>query len=208
MAMNVSFLIRTAWIAHDEVRRTLGRVSTLSVLLEVGRRNALGHPFRHAPPPSDEQEAATRNELAPAINLYHVLRDRLGESRAFDVARRVILNSSLLHLRSIYPDFPRDSFTALVAGGRDEASRRLATDFAFADTEVLEISDTRAAFDVVACRIPGVLEFAGAERLAPIFCEVDELYFLIYEPHVRLERAGTIVGGSERCPFRLTWRDG
>ena len=206
MPLGVSLLVRSAWIAVDELRRVFGRFETAEVLGEVAWRNATGRPFRGVEAPRDPREAATRKELAPAVNLYHVLRERLGPRQAYQIARRVILNTSLLHLRATYPDFGESSFLNLVGGGAEEASSRLATDFPFADTEVVEISRDRAYFDVTACRIPRVLDQVGASELAPVFCEVDELYFRIYEPAVALERKETILGGGSRCTFRRTWK--
>jgi hypothetical protein len=174
--------------------------------MEVGKRNLLGKPFSHLKKSSDPRDQATRDELAPAVNLFDVLKQYLSEDQAFSVARQVILGSSLLHLRSTYPDFGKSDFRHLVEGGSSEASSRLATDFAFADTKVLEITKDKASFDVVDCRIPRTLALVGAERLASIFCEVDLVYFRIYEPGVRLVRSHTIWEGADICDFRLTWR--
>ncbi len=207
MSLQPSLIARSFLIAYDELRRGFGRVETAAILAEVGMRNATGRPFRKVSKPVDAREAATRDELAPAVNLYQVLREWQGDARAFEIARRIILNSSLLHLRAIYPDFRRGSFLSLVEGGSDEAARRLAADFPFADTEVIEMSPLRAAFDVVACRIPATLASVDAGALASVFCEVDRLYFPIYEPDVKLERETTIAEGAGRCPFRLSWRD-
>ena len=206
MSLKFSVLLRSSLFAFDELRRALGNRRALRVLLEVGRRNATGAPFKKLPPATDPRDQATRDELAPAVNLYQVLQDHLPEPRALEVARRIILNSSLFHLRATYPDFHRGNFLDLVEGDPGVASSRLATDFAFADTRVLEITEEKAAFDVEYCRIPGTLELVGAERLAPIFCEVDAVYFPIYEPDVVLTRPHTIVHGDAICDFRLEWR--
>ena len=129
---------------------------------------------------ADERERETRAELVPAVNLYDVLRERIDDERAYQVARRVILNSSLLHLRSIYPDFKGRNFLGLAQGDAGRAEARLGADFAFADTRVIEMTPEKASFDVVHCRIPATLSMVGASRLASIFCEVDFIYFPIF----------------------------
>lgn len=206
MSMKMTVLLRSSMLAFDELSRVLGRRRALRILLEVGRRNAAGLPFKKVPPGRDAAERETRAELAPAVNLFDVLKEHISEDRAYEITRRIVLNSSLFHLRAIYPDFKRGNFLELVQGDPGLATTRLATDFAFADTKVVEITKDKASFDVLVCRIPGTLALVGAQGLAPIFCEVDLLYFPIYEPEVDLCRSGTIVGGSPVCDFRLTWR--
>lgn len=206
MAAKLSVLFRSTQIAFDEVSRELGRLQALSVLAEVGKRNAQGAPFKSCPPPADERERETRAELVPAVNLYDVLRERIDDERAYQVARRVILNSSLLHLRSIYPDFKGRNFLGLAQGDAGRAEARLGADFAFADTRVIEMTPEKASFDVVHCRIPATLSMVGASRLASIFCEVDFIYFPIFEPEVKLERQQTLIHGGKVCDFRFSWK--
>jgi hypothetical protein len=198
-------LLRSSMIAADELRREFGFRKSVEIMLEIGRRDVMGRPFRGLPPAVDPKEAATRAELAPAVNLYHVLLEQRPAPDAFAVARRIILNSSLVHLRSIYPSFQGRDFLALADGDPRKAGERLGAEFAFADTTVIEMTRERASFDVVRCRIPGVLAQVDASALAPIFCEVDSIYFPIYEPNVDLRRTGTIIRGGTVCDFRLTW---
>lgn len=207
MAAKLSVLMRSSIVAFEELSRAFGRLKALQLLGEVGKRNAQGLPFKHLPPPGDEREAETRAELVPAVNLYQVLLAHTNPDEAFLVARRVILNSSLLHLRSIYPDFVGGDFSRLTTGGSSGAEARLGADFAFADTRVLEMSEKKASFDVVHCRIPDTLRLVGAEKLAAIFCEVDFIYFPIFEPKVKLERTKTLILGGDVCDFRLTWQE-
>lgn len=206
MPAKVSVLVRSAMIALDELRREFGLLTALNILGEVGRRNAMGLPFKVLPPPADAREKETRDELVPAVNLYQTLLARVDPERAFQIARRVILNSSLLHLRSIYPDFGGRNFLNLADGDAEKAAARLGADFAFADTQVLEMTKEKASFDVIKCRIPDVLAQVDATRLAGIFCEVDFIYFPIFEPDVHLERNQTIIRGGSVCDFRLSWK--
>lgn len=206
MAAKLSVLVKSTMFAFDELKRAYGLGRTLKILGEVGKRNASGLPWKGLPAPEDAREAETRAELTPAVNLYQVLCSEVPEAEAFAVARGVILNSSLLHLRSIYPDFRGGDFLKVIGGDTGRAGARLGQDFAFADTRVLEVTREKAAFDVVACRIPGVLAKVGADRLASIFCEVDFIYFPIYAPEVKLTRAKTLVHGGDVCDFRLEWK--
>lgn len=206
MAAKVSVLMRSALVAFEELSRAFGPLKALKLLGEVGQRNARGLPFKHLPPPVEQREADSRAELQPAVNLYHTLLAHTDAEQAFAVARRVILNSSLVHLRSIYPDFTGNDFTRFAQGGDGAVEARLGADFAFAETRVLEMSKERASFDVVKCWIPQVLQQVGAEKLASIFCEVDFIYFPIFEPGVQLERTKTLILGGDVCDFRLTWK--
>ncbi len=205
MGMPRSVMLRSALISYSELRRALGVRGALHVLADVGRRLALGEPYRDVPPAEDARMEATRREMAPAVVLYRALCARRSEDEAFAIARVILLNASLIHLRAIYPDFVGGDFRAL-SGGADSTGEKLNETFPFADTRVVELSARRSSFDVVRCRVPEALRVAGAERLAPIFCEVDGIYFPIFEPAVELKRTKTIIHGGDVCDFRLRWK--
>jgi len=106
----------------------------------------------------------------------------------------------------VYPDIKAGDFRHMAKGDADQTGDWLGDQFAFADTNVVEIAPDRASFDVVHCRIPAALAPVNATRLGSIFCEVDSIYFPIFEPDVDLIRTQTIIRGGSVCDFRLTWR--
>lgn len=203
---NPSLLIRGAFITLDELITSLGVAQTLKVLSKLAKINAAGGAFAGLPP-TDQRMQDSRDQIALAVNLYQALLSVTDETRAYKLTRRIVLLSSVMLLRSVYPSFEGGDFTKLVKDGDPrKASARLAQEFPFADTEPQEMTKETAGFDVTLCRIPLVLKEIGCERLAPIFCEVDAIYFPIYAPEVVMSRTETLVHGGNRCDFRFRYR--
>ena len=208
MATNqAALMIRGSFITLDELFTELGAGKAMKVLWHLGTIMRQGGAFAHLPPHEDDRINASRDQLKLAVNLYQALLKVVDEPTAFKHTRRIVLLSSVMLLRSVYPSFEGGDFTALVDGGdQAKASARLAKEFPFADTRPAGLTQSTIGFDVLVCRIPIVLAEVGAERLAPIFCEVDRMYFPIYAPEVEMTRTSTRIEGAEVCDFRFRYR--
>lgn len=201
-------MVRGSFITLDELITSLGFSKAMKVLWELSKIINKGGAFGHLPPHEDQRINDSREQLKLAVNLYHALQKVLGDDdQAYKHTRRIVLLSAVMLLRTVYPSFEGGDFTKIVAGGNQEqASSRLSEEFPFADTEPAGISKDRIGFDVKVCRIPIVLAEIGADRLAPIFCEVDKMYFPIYAPEIEMTRTETLVLGGKRCDFRFEYR--
>lgn len=203
-----ALMIRGTLITLDEFVTSLGLRKSLKVFSSLSKIMRKGGAFAHLPPHEDERINASREQLKLAVNLYQALLEHLEENEAFKITRRIVLLSSVMYLRTVYPSFEGGDFTQLVKDGDpNKAAARLSDEFPFADTVSTGMTKETAGFDVQLCRVPIVLEEIGASRLAPIFCEVDKIYFPIYAPEVVMTRKGTLVHGGTCCDFRFVFSD-
>lgn len=203
-----TLMLRGSIITLDELTTSLGLGKALGILWRLSGIMRRGGAYAHLPPHPDPRINESREQLKLAVNLYQALQAEVDEASAYRITRRIVLLSSVMYLRTVYPSFESGDFTKLVADGDpNKAAARLSEEFPFADTEARGMSKDAAGFDVVRCRIPIVLAEVGAERLAPIFCEVDRIYFPIYAPEVELTRTQTLVHGGTHCDFRFRFKD-
>lgn len=203
----LTLMVRGSFITLDELVSSLGGVKAGRVLWKLSGIMSGGGAFAHLPPHADPRINESREQLKLAVNLYLALKEVVDEPTAYKITRRIVLLSSVMFLRTVYPSFEGGDFTRLVKDGDPKkAAARLSAEFPFADTVSVEMTRERAGFDVQVCRIPIVLAEVGAERLAPIFCEVDRIYFPIYAPEVEMTRTQTIVEGASFCDFRFKYR--
>ncbi|MCA9679023.1 MAG: L-2-amino-thiazoline-4-carboxylic acid hydrolase, partial [Myxococcales bacterium] len=66
--------------------------------------------------------------------------------------------------------------------------------------------DDELRFDVTACDFARLLPRLGAGHLAPLFCEVDRIYFDEPRRGVLLRRSRTLATGGDGCDFRFRAR--
>jgi hypothetical protein len=174
--------------------RELGPVRALAVGLEVGVRLAAGEPFSRLDPPADPRESAARQQIAPAIVLYRVLR-RVRARDSLRVTREVVLAAGAAFMARTVG--PLASATSL-----DEVSlARTTSRFPNAKFSGFEAGADRVAFTAHDCLFPALTREVGAPELAPFFCEVDARAF--EDLNVRLDRPRTIAAGASDCHFQL-----
>lgn len=196
-------LLRTQWQALAILRRALGLGGLLRLLprLLVAR-----DPFARLGPPGDAREHQSRKQMAPAVQLYQLLRARLGQERALAVTREVVVAATLQFLASVLPRFDRDDYRAL--GERREAYLNEVTEpFHNATREFVDVSEDRFEMRVNACHLHSLSVRLGIPELAPVFCAGDRDFFSDPTQPVAMERETTLAEDGRPCRFVFRWKE-
>ena len=69
------------------------------------------------------------------------------------------------------------------------------------ETDWLEDSDQRIAFNIQRCFYLDTLTTYGAPELTPLFCRMDDVVYEALPASIRWERTGTLGRGNDRCDF-------
>ena len=69
------------------------------------------------------------------------------------------------------------------------------------ETDWVEVSGERIAFNMKRCFYLDVLEEYGVPELTPQYCRLDDLIYEGLSPYVRWARAKTLGRGDEFCDF-------
>lgn len=187
------------------LRRKLGLWRALSVGLELERRVGDGEPFaRDLGEPSDAGEAWCREQIAPAIVLYGLLRERAGD-RALEWTREVVLESAEVWMRHALGDLSIERWRSLDDAARMEFLASLTAQFRNMELADAAVAEDSAFFRVTACQFPRLCAEVGVPELAPVFCAVDAHFFGGVEKSIALDRPETLATGGEGCPFSLRW---
>lgn len=72
------------------------------------------------------------------------------------------------------------------------------------DTEWLEDSPRRVAFNLHSCFYYRVLSYYGVPELTTVFCESDDVMMEAFDPAIRFERSTTIGRGGALCDYCYT----
>lgn len=67
----------------------------------------------------------------------------------------------------------------------------------------IENSSRSLAFDVTRCLYVDLFEKYDVRDIAPIFCEIDDLWYAPLAPRIGWCRTGTIAEGADRCDFKF-----
>lgn len=185
----------------------LGLVRALKVGGRLQRKRFAGEPFGDLPPPEDEDERLSREQIGPAIVLYRQLQRDLSQDRAYEITERVVIEGSIHFLARTIGRLPREELVLMEDDEREEFVRERGREFFNATIEWDRISETAVEFTVTHCEFPDLCEAAGVPELAPVFCEGDGEFFGGVESDVELERPHTIAQGGPNCPFRISLRD-
>lgn len=69
------------------------------------------------------------------------------------------------------------------------------------ETEWIEDSDQRVAFNIHRCFYLNTLTTYGAPELTRLFCRMDDVVYEALPPSIQWERTGTLGRGDEVCDF-------
>ena len=69
------------------------------------------------------------------------------------------------------------------------------------ETEWIEDSDQRIAFNIHRCFYLNTLTTYGAPELTRFFCQMDDVVYEALPPSIRWERTGTLARGYAVCDF-------
>ncbi|MCC6747059.1 MAG: L-2-amino-thiazoline-4-carboxylic acid hydrolase [Deltaproteobacteria bacterium] len=187
------------------LRRELGTLQAGAVLGEALLALVRGEPFSHLGPATDPRELGTRRQAGGAVLLYRATRRRVGRERALALTREVLLAGGLVFVERLLAGPALHAADRLPVDERARLMGELGERFPNAEGEVTAATDRSVAFTVTRCRFVELLAAVGEPELAPLFCEVDVVYFQPERTVVRLERSQTRATGGAVCDFVFRW---
>ena len=187
------------------LRDEFGSCRAILFGVRIRKREKAGEPFSTLPPPGNEKEALSREQIGPAINLYRELQADHSQEEALRIIGDVVVQSTLVFLRKTIGPIRRSNLAGMNERERDEWVRKTGGRFFNAEMDWKRIDGDRVEFDVTACHFPGLCREAGVPELARVFCQGDAVFFGQVEPEVNFRREGTIAEGASRCEFRMGW---
>ena len=180
----------------------LGWRNTWRVLRAMRSQQKQGEPFGHLPPPENERDSQSREQIGPAILLYKAIRS-VAPQDAQSITQRIILADGIRFLRKTLGRLSPARLAALPPEDREQFAQVRGERFFNATIQWDRIESDRVQFTVTDCRFPPLCKAANVPEIAPIFCLVDERYFGSVEENAVLERPFTIAEGAKTCPFTL-----
>jgi hypothetical protein len=193
-----------SWIGVRILANHLGWWRAIRLGLSADRAVRRGEPFEMLSPPSNEKEAMSRSQIAPAIVLYRYLKAQAGVD-AMAVLRDVVLKSTVPWMRFAIGIIDRQRYLEASPGERRNMLEERTTRFFNMEIDGIEAEKDFAFFQVKSCSFPGLCAEAGVPEIAPIFCEVDAYFFGGVQRDLVLERPTTLAEGGDGCPFRFHW---
>jgi hypothetical protein len=192
------------WLGAQVLFGELGIRVTLGLLPELKRRERQGAPWMGLGEPSSEAEKWSREQIGPAIALYQVLRDR-EVANPLDVIRKVILGSTVPWMKWAIGTISPVHYRAMTPGERLAWIEGKTSGFFNMELTDLAAHEEGASFRVVKCFFPGLCAQAGVPEMAPLFCEVDAMYFGGVQKGIELDRKETLAQGGTHCGFAFRW---
>ena len=180
----------------------LGWRNTWRVLSAMRSLQKQGEPFGHLPPPEEERDRQSREQIGPAILLYKAIQS-VAPEYALPITQRIIVADGIRFLRKTLGRLSPTQLAALPPEDREQFAKVRGERFFNATIQWDHIERDRVQFTVTGCRFPPLCKAAGVPEIAPLFCLVDERYFGTVEDNVVLERPFTIAEGAKTCPFTL-----
>lgn len=150
-----------------------------------------------------EAEFAKRISLAPAI--YSGLKDRIGQDRAYESMRRILVTVGL--------EEQWDHLNSLDLSGKEGMERLMAFHdlmervgmARFNTKERVREDSSVCHFRITRCMFHDFFSETGTPELTKMFCEVDRQFFPKAFPDIEFHRGGswenTIAYGAEHCEF-------
>ncbi len=190
------------WAGFLELRKGLGLFGALR--FGFGSE-LLPDPFSKLGPPENEDERLSRDQIRSAVNLYSLLRERLGREKALEIMEPVILAATLVHLRRTIGALDVPAYLNADESGRRRIVEALTSCF-FNATSVLDaVEETSFVHRVTHCRFVPLCRETGVPELTPLFCKGDLAFFA--SGPVELQRPGTLAEGASECRFEFSLRE-
>lgn len=198
---------RASTASANRIRKRLGAMKTAKALFKFGRLRMAGEPFKSLPPPEDWNEELTRRQAAPAVLLYRSLLDVMPENEALDLTRDCVVEGALAFLKLVIPPLQRSELAPLTESEQVARLEEMTGCFFNAEMEGFELdAGERFRFRIKRCRFVELMRAIGEEKLAPLFCAGDGLFFDRNQPEVQFDRPVTLASDGEPCDFRFTWK--
>ena len=157
------------------------------------------------PAPADDKDRGSRDQIRPAVRLYGVLRDEMGQEEALQVVAAVVLPATIVFLEHAIGGLDPAAYGAADEDGRRAYADRIMAPFPNADAESAEAGDRHFVQHVTRCRFVELCAAAGVPELAPVFCAGDLAFF--EQGEIELTRPTTLAEGGPYCDFRFSLRD-
>jgi len=189
-------------VAFQEIRREIGFGATLRCFASIAFKS-LFISYKTGKDVGEierlKQEHKEHFKLVPL--LYKELQKRLGDDKAKDAMRRVIINSGQSFV---------GGFTPLDPDAKDLANFiRIYKDFEKNNIlfTVVEESEKRFEIKITKCLIYEAFRDFGLEDVIPCICDVATTYFNNYHPNISYTKDRMIARGDDTCHETFTWQD-
>ncbi len=187
----------TLWRRH-------GVSAALHISATVAVRLCCRNPFRSLPAARNAAERASRQQLAPALILFDVLRERgLSEQAAIAEVGAVVMVVAKAFLAYNIPKIPAAADLPPSPAQRLVKFRLLCRRFFNAQGHANAGSD-HFSFTVHHCLFASYCRQLGYASLASVFCQADRAYFEQQQSHVIFARSQTLADGGSHCDFSFT----
>lgn len=140
-----------------------------------------------------------RIEAAFAKGIYDEMKAELGETTAKRILSSAVIKLAKQAAAEMAKQAPAgkpdlDSFRAIQPRWTAEDALRI---------DVVKSTDTEFHFNVTQCRYAEMYRAMGlAELGAVLSCNRDGAFCEGYDPHLKLQRTQTLMGGATHCDFR------
>ena len=201
--MSIAFQMQSSWRAIVLLWKQLGATGAFAVVIDLLYRQGRGEPWNGQGRPEDTKEKLSRKQCGPAVVLYRTLASRLGNERALELTGRIVLDASILFLKSIVPIMEPEALRAMSEDARRQYIMKIADRFFNADTDKIELTDDAFRYKICRCRFPELMDAVGHPELAPLFCRGDQVFFDEHQPHVEFFRPVTLAQDRQPCDFNF-----
>jgi hypothetical protein len=197
-----SFKTRLAMLsaATRVLRSSLSARELLGVLSRYARTSKAST-WKALPPPADEKDSGSRDQLGEAIRIYNALLARVDRDRALSITREVVKTAAIAFLRGTLPVVSRQDVALMTPDERQALLQQLVATFPNSEGKIVAVNPGEFTFRVTRCRFPELLERLGHPELAGAFCSGDLEYFLRFQPDIEASRDTTIAAGGDCCGF-------
>ncbi len=146
--------------------------------------------------------------ILPGVALYQVLSEDNPDREAVLEEVAALFAAEFLGLRDVLHTFSQlppsfDRFRFIVR----QAMRVLYPPAGW-ETEWIEDSPRRIAFNMHRCFYLDVLTHYGVPELTPLYCQLDDLIYADLPPYIRFQRGKTLGRGDACCDFAFVQSNG
>lgn len=197
-----SFTTRLAMLsaATGVLRRSLTASEFLGVLGRFAR-SPKAATWSALPPPADEKDRGSRDQLGDALRIHEALLARVDRDRALGITREIVKAAAIAFLRGTLPVVSRQAIARMDVKERQALLEEIAAAFPNSDGRVVAVSPDEFTFAVTRCRFTELLGRVGHPEFAGAFCSGDLEYFQRFQPDIEASRDTTLANGDACCGF-------
>jgi len=145
-----------------------------------------------------------RIEAAFAKGIYDEMKEEVGEA----TAKRILTNAVIKLAKQAAAEMARDA----PGGASLDSFRGIQPRWTAEDAlriDVVKSTETEFHFNVTRCRYAEMYRAMGLADLGAVLsCNRDGAFCEGYDPHLKLQRTQTLMGGATQCDFRYRWDAG